>query len=54
MTKLNYVFIVAIVSTIIGAVLLDFYGNSYTSGVLIIGGAIVAAFSGIFSLIEPD
>jgi len=51
-TKVNYVLILSLLTTILGGFLLDTYGNTAISVLLIILGGIVATFSGILSLQE--
>jgi hypothetical protein len=54
MTKLNYVFIVSVIAVLIGAILADTYGMTYTSGILMVFGLVCAVFSGIFSIGEDS
>lgn len=52
MTKINWVFIVSVILIIFGAILTDIYGKSLTAGMLMIGGGIIAIWSGAFSLAD--
>ena len=52
MTKLNYVLILSLLTTILGGCLLDMYGNTAVAIILIVSGAVISIFSGIASLVE--
>lgn len=52
MTKLNWVFLIALLCAFLGFILLEEVGRTFYAGFLAIGGSIVAIFSGCFSLDE--
>ena len=52
MTKLNWVFLISVLCTLLGFILLEEVGRTFYAGFLAISGCIVAIFSGYFSLDE--
>ena len=54
MTKLNWVFLISLLCALLGFILLEEIGRTFYAGFLAISGCIIAAFSGIFSLLEDE